>query len=107
MLYTVPEALAVLDGGQQLQPCTLVYAEQKLLSCVRAQTGLLCCRYAFHDDKLPRWFAEDESRHMRPLPQVCVCGGGGVQIGPVFVHLWCQPRSQGTKTNTQAAISVK
>ena len=76
-VYTVPEALAVLDGGQQLQPCTLVYAEQKLLSSVRAQSGFLCCRYAFHDDKLPRWFAEDESRHMRPLPQVCVCVGGG------------------------------
>ncbi|WIA36773.1 hypothetical protein OEZ86_008035 [Tetradesmus obliquus] len=27
-------------------------------------------RYAFHDDKLPRWFAEDERRHMRPIPQV-------------------------------------
>jgi hypothetical protein len=31
---------------------------------------LVLCRYAFHDDKLPRWFAEDERRHMRPIAQV-------------------------------------
>jgi hypothetical protein len=31
---------------------------------------LLLIRFAFHDDKLPRWFAEDERRHMRPIPQV-------------------------------------
>jgi hypothetical protein len=48
--------------------------------------GFLCCRYAFHDDKLPRWFAEDERRHMRPLPQVqsvWLCVGGGGILGGV------------------------
>ncbi|PNW75509.1 hypothetical protein CHLRE_12g529500v5 [Chlamydomonas reinhardtii] len=27
-------------------------------------------RFAFHDTGLPRWFAEDERRFMRPIPQV-------------------------------------
>ncbi|KDD73562.1 Spb1 C-terminal domain-containing protein [Helicosporidium sp. ATCC 50920] len=27
-------------------------------------------RYAFHDTNLPKWFEDDEIKHMRPIPQV-------------------------------------
>lgn len=51
------------------------WLQQRFICCCPPHTTLLpplflLCRYAFHDDRLPRWFAEDERRHMRPIPQV-------------------------------------
>lgn len=43
------------------------------ITCVVSAT-----RYAFHDDKLPRWFAEDERRHMRPISQVNISAGRNI-----------------------------
>ena len=52
------------DGDEAAE----IRAVAKLMLKGRTKNDMIengCHRYAFHDSNMPRWFAEDEERHMR------------------------------------------